>query len=341
MKPLLNTLYITRQGSYLHKEGQTLVVRLKDEILGRVPLHTIQQVVCFGNVLCSPFLLGFCAERGVGVSFHHEHGRFLCRVAGPATGNVLLRRAQYRQADDPDTTLSHARGFITGKLVNARVVLRRHLRDHGPDPELERVANTTRSLLHRVAQAPDLDTLRGNEGEAARRYFSVFERLIRVTGDDGFAFSGRSRRPPQDPVNALLSFLYALLKNDVESALEAFGLDPAVGFLHRDRPGRASLALDLMEELRPVLADRLVLSLINRRQVSPADFVTTESGAVRLLEAARKRVIAAYQNRKRDELRHPFLDTSVPLGQVPYLQAWILSRAIRGDLDAYAPFVWN
>lgn len=343
MKKHLNTLFVTTQGAYLSKEGETVVVRVEKETRLRVPIHTLGGIVCFGNVLCSPFLMGFCAERDVAVSFLSEYGRFLARVQGPVSGNVLLRREQYRRADDMDMAARIARSILTGKLANSRAVLRRAMRDHPEKIDGASVEEASRRLGHsleNIQSCPPLDTLRGIEGEAAHTYFSVFDHLI-VSQKDGFSFAERNRRPPLDRVNCLLSFIYTLLMHDVRSALETVGLDPAVGFLHRDRPGRPGLALDMMEEFRPFLADRLTLSLINLNQVQEKGFTQSESGAVLMGDETRKAVLVAYQKRKQDEIYHPFIDEKVTIGLLFHMQALLLARFLRGDLDGYPPFIWK
>lgn len=341
MKRHLNTLFVTAQGAWLAKEGEAVTVRADGETRLRVPIHLLDGIVCFGAVTVSPFLMAHCAEHGVGLSFLTEHGRFLARVEGPVSGNVLLRRTQYRWADDPARTAELARAFVTAKVANARAVLQRAARDH---PEragaLAAAVETLAGSLVELDRAHDVDSIRGLEGDAARTYFQVFDQLI-TSDDPAFRFDGRSRRPPKDAVNSLLSFVYTLLLHDVRSALESVGLDPQVGFLHRDRPGRPSLALDLMEELRPVLADRLVLSLINRRQIQAAGFTLAETGAVLMHDETRKTVLVTYQERKKMELRHPFLDERCTTGSIPHLQALLLARFLRGDLDAYPPFFWR
>jgi CRISPR-associated protein Cas1 len=343
MKKLLNTLFVTRQGASVVKEGENVLVREGEQILLRVPVHGLGGLVTFGQVWCSPQLLFLCAERGVGVSFLSENGRFLGRVSGPVCGNVLLRRQQYRWADAPERCASIARDMLTGKLANARQVLLRARRDHADKVDtgmLEQGAQRLADCLSRLAVAASPEELRGIEGEAANVYFSAFEALI-TAQDEAFRFAGRSRRPPLDPVNCLLSFLYTLLAHDACSALEGVGLDPAVGFLHRDRPGRASLALDLMEELRPVLADRVALSLMNLGQLRGRDFRREESGAVRLSDDARKQVLVAYQKRKQEEILHPFLRERVEIGLLCHVQALLLARHVRGDLDGYPAFLWR
>jgi CRISPR-associated protein Cas1 len=343
VKQLLNTLYVTTQGAYLARDGEAVAVRVEQETRLRVPIHTLTSVVCFGQVSCSPFLMGLCAERGVALSFLTEHGRFLARVQGPVSGNVLLRREQYRRAEWEERAVEVARSVVFGKVANCRTVVLRAAREK-PDAddvaELEHTARRLGSLLETVSRAGCLDEVRGHEGEAARVYFSVFDRLIAASKEE-FFFKGRSRRPPLDNMNALLSFVYTLLTHDVRAALESVGLDPAVGYLHCDRPGRPSLALDLVEELRPVLADRLALSLVNRRQVQGSGFGRTESGGVVMDEATRKEVLVAYQKRKQEELLHPFLEERIAFGLVPYVQATLLARFIRGDLDGYPVFLWK
>lgn len=339
MKRHLNTLYVTTPGSYLRKEGEAVLVETDGETRAHVPLHNLAAIVAFGNVLVSPYLLGACGKRGVGVAFLSHHGRFLARVEGPTSGNVLLRREQYRRADDLDDAAKLARSFLLGKLANTRVILLRSARDD--ETVAEAVEGCTARLklyIDQLQKEDSLDSLRGIEGSAAVEYFRIFGDLVRHQRAD-FPFPGRNRRPPRDPLNALLSFLYTLVRHDVSSAIEGVGLDPAVGFLHRDRPGRPSLALDLMEELRPWLADRLALTLINRRQVSAADFEASETGGVWLTEDGRKTVLVAYQNRKQDEIVHPFLEETTTVGLVPHLQALLLARHLRGDLDGYPPLL--
>ncbi|MDO9461711.1 MAG: type I-C CRISPR-associated endonuclease Cas1c [Alphaproteobacteria bacterium] len=344
MKKLLNTVYVTTRGASLRKDGENLVVEADGVERGRVPLHMLASVVLFGGIYVSPALMQACAAAGITFVLLDRIGRFQARIEGPVTGNVLLRRAQYRASDLPDEIV---RSIVLGKVSNQRAVLMRSLRDYGAEMSdtartgLTAATQRMAHILRRVSRGADsLDILRGAEGEAAALYFGVFNHLIR-SPDAEFRFIGRSRRPPLDPTNALLSFLYTLLTHDCRSAAESVGLDPAVGFLHRDRPGRPGLALDLMEELRPVLADRLVLSLINRRQLRARDFETQDSGAVFLTDEARKTVLTAWQERKKQERRHPFLEETAPLGLVPYLQAQLLARHLRGDLDAYPPWFWK
>jgi CRISPR-associated protein Cas1 len=341
MRRLLNTLYVTTQGAYLRKEGETVVVEVEKEIRLRLPLLNLGGIVCFGNVLCSPFLLGACAEAGIAVSFLTEYGRHLADVVGAPSGNVLLRRTQYRRADDPAASAALARAFVAGKIANTRHVLRRAAREGAADAAaVESAADTLAHRLRSLATATGLDTVRGIEGESAAAYFSVFGQLI-TQQREAFPFGDRSRRPPLDRVNALLSYFYTLLRFDAAAALTAHGLDPAVGFLHRDRPGRDSLALDLMEEFRAPLADRLALTLINRQQVQPPHFRIAETGAVLLTEDGRKEVLTAWQKRKQDEVEHTFLGEKIPVGLLLHAQALLLARHLRGDLDAYPPFDWR
>lgn len=343
MKHLLNTLYITTQNSYLHKENETIVIRVENEIKLRVPVHTLCGIICFGNVLISPHLMGFCMEKQIAVSFLSMNGYYLGKVIGRVHGNVLLRREQYRKADDEEQCCKIARNIIIGKIVNARAVLMRTIRDNPELKVLNTVSPTIKNLSHMIKYLKNetsVDNLRGKEGFAANCYFEVFDQCI-IAQKEEFCFEGRSRRPPLDPVNALLSFVYTLLVHDVTSALETVGLDPCVGFLHKDRPGRPSLALDMMEELRPYIADRLVLSLINRLQVKSNGFTTTETGAVIMDEKTRKIVITAYQERKQDEITHPFLKEKIQVGLIPYVQAMLLAKYIRNDIDGYPPFIWR
>jgi CRISPR-associated protein Cas1 len=324
-------------------EGETVVVEQEKQKVLQLPVHTIGGIVCFGNVLCSPFLLGFCAERDVTVSFLSEHGRFLASVQGPVRGNVLLRRQQYRMADDRNTVQKIAAQIVSGKLVNCRIVINRTIRDHPGKTDtsaLKDASTRINKIISRIPHTSGDDEVRGYEGQAAAEYFKVFNHLI-VEQKNDFLFSDRNRRPPLDEVNALLSFLYTLLVHDVRSALETVGLDPAVGFLHRDRPGRPGLALDIMEEFRPVIADRLALSLINRRQVGKNGFVKAANGAVIMNDTTRKTVLTEYQNRKQDELYHPYIEETVPIGMLFFIQANLMARHIRGDIDGYPPFFWR
>jgi CRISPR-associated protein Cas1 len=344
MKKLLNTVYVTSENASLRKDGENLVASVDGAERSRVPLHMLMSVVTFGSIAISPALIGACAQAGITIVLLDRNGRFQARIEGPVSGNVLLRRQQYRVSETP---VAIVRSILIGKIANQRAVLMRALRDYGeastPDAvqALRSAVERMAVILRRVEFADEeSDALRGSEGEAAQVYFSVFDRLIR-SDEPQMRWASRSRRPPLDPMNALLSFLYTLLTHDCRSAAEAVGLDPAVGFLHRDRPGRPSLALDLMEELRPVLADRLALSLVNRGQVKSRDFETRDGGAVMMRDDARKVVLAAWQERKKEERLHPFLEERAPIGLFPYLQAQMLARHLRGDLDGYPPLIWG
>lgn len=342
MRRLLNTLYVTTPDAYLAREGENILIRLDEEILFRVPSHNIEAIVYFGYPGASPSLLGLCADRGITVSFLNPNGKFLARMEGPQSGNVLLRRKQYRMADDENTIPVLAKYFITAKILNSRAVLQRGRRDH-PDKvgeDIERSIVLLANSARKVYESRSLDDIRGLEGEAAQRYFSEVDHLILEQKQD-FFMTARSRRPPLDNFNALLSFFYTLLVHECRAALETVGLDPAVGFLHRDRPGRPSLALDLMEELRPYLGDRMVLSLINRKQICNNDFVTKENGAVYVTPDTRKILLTIWQKRKQEEIIHPYLEEKIPLGLLPYTQALLLARYLRGDLDAYPAFIWK
>ena len=335
MKKLLNTLYITRPECYLHKERETVVIKHGDNKLGQFPMLALQNILCFGQVSVSPGLMAACLESGVGLSFFTEFGKFQAQVMGMPKGNVLLRRTQYRWADDEEKSVSVARLMIAAKVGNCRAVLMREQRNHGASDALAHAAEKMAALLENIRHARNVPQLMGLEGEAASVYFGVFNSLLR---SHGFEFSGRVRRPPGDPVNALLSFAYVLLASECASALAGVGLDPYVGLLHQDRPGRKSLALDLMEELRAPLADRFVLTLINRGQMKLDDFVTEASGAVRLKDDARKTFLTAYQERKKESLKHPYLEESIELGLLPHAQALLLARHLRGDMQYYTPF---
>ena len=343
MKQLLNTLYITTPDTYLSLEDSNVAVWQGEKRLGKFPLSILEGIVYFGYKGASPQLLGACAEQGIGFSFYSQNGRFRARIAGRAKGNVLLRKTQYRISEDQTRACEIAQCMVFGKISNARSVLERARRDHPLQVDVDAIVKQSNLLaryLFESTQTNDPDSLRGIEGSAARAYFAVFDELI-LANKDAFQFGERQRRPPRDPVNVMLSFAYTLLKNDCASAIEGAGLDSYVGFIHTDRPGRESLALDLMEELRPVFADRAVLTCINKRKITPKHFDYREDGSVLLNDAGRKIFIEAWQARKRDELRHPYLDKVIPWGLVPHVQSLLLARYIRGDLDGYPPFLWK
>lgn len=343
MRRLNNTLYITSPDRYLALEGETVVVLDKEKKMGQFPLHNLEGIVTYGYTGASPALMAACAEREISLSFMSASGRYLAGVRGKTRGNVLLRKQQYRLSDDEVKSLPYAKTFILGKLYNARWVIERTLRDHAlrvNTAALKAASGALWDSLQKIEGVTAIDSLRGIEGEAATRYFGVLDEMI-LQQKDSFVFDGRVKRSPTDNVNALLSFIYALLARDVEAALETVGLDPYVGFMHTDRPGRASLALDLMEELRAPLADRFVIGLINRRQVTDSGMIREESGAVRLNDDLRRDVLTAWQKRKQETLTHPYLDEKLEWGLIPYAQALLLARAIRGDLDGYPPFLWK
>jgi len=344
MKHHLNTLFVQTEHAWLRKKGRNLVVSVDREETLRVPVHTLGSIVCFGRVNASTPAMAMCAEEGVSLSFLSSSGRLRARVTGFTPGNVLLRRDQYRAADDEETSLRIAAPVVAAKIANSRATLLRAARDHGdPGGTLATACSKLAASAQTALRAPSLDPLRGTEGEAASLYFAVLDQLVTLPEPERGAFriTGRSRRPPRDPFNCLLSFLYALLAGDARSACEAAGLDPAVGFLHRDRPGRPSLALDLMEELRSYLCDRLALSLINRRQIAPGDFDAIDGGAYRLTDHSRRTVLTAYQKRKQETVTHPYLREKTTLGLLVHLQARLLSRTLRGELDVYPAFIWR
>jgi CRISP-associated protein Cas1 len=337
----LNTLYVITRGASLHRDHLTVQVKVERQIRLAVPIHQLESVAVFGGVHVTPAVMALCAERGVAVSFHSESGRLMCRVDAPCSGNVLVRREQYRRADLPERRADIARCVVAGKVHNARNLLLRGGREADAADQQATLAAACARLadtLPALATATDVDVIRGHEGDAARVYFESFPALVRQNRET-FIPNGRSRRPPLDPMNALLSFLYSLLVTDCTAAAVAAGLDPSVGFLHVDRPGRPGFALDLMEEFRPLLADRLALALVNRQQVKPTGFVTREGGAVQMDEATRRAVLAAYQQRKREEVTHPLLDQKTPVGRLPFLQARVMARHLRGDLPSYVPCV--
>jgi CRISPR-associated protein Cas1 len=344
VKQHLNTLFVQTDGAWLKRDGQTVAVEVDGAVRMRVPIHTIGGVACFGRVNATTPLLTLCAENDVAVSFLTEYGRLQARVIGFTKGNVLLRRDQYRAADTEAKSLAIAGPMVAAKIANARTTLLRAVRDHGdPDGQIAIASRRMAANAEAALRAKSLDDLRGSEGEAASDYFGVLDRLVTLNSPDrdAFRFSTRSRRPPRDPFNCLLSFLYAMLAHDARLACESCGLDPAVGFLHRDRPGRPPLALDLMEELRSFLCDRLVLSLINRRQIQPSAFESIEGGAVRLTDSSRRIVLSAYQRRKQEEITHPYLGEPSTVGLLVHLQARLLSRVLRGELNMYPAFVWK
>jgi len=342
MYQIQNTLYVMTPQAYAHLDNTTIRIEVERETRLRVPLHHIGSLVCFGNVLVSPALMHRLADEGKSLVLLDNSGRFKARLEGPVSGNILLRQAQHRAAGDPDLTLRIARALIAGKLRNSRSVIQRGAReaaDPGEAEALTRTADDLAASLRAVPAAPDLDTLRGVEGEAARGYFAALNRIVKPQARGSFALDGRTRRPPRDRFNALLSFLYAMLMNDCRSGLEAVGLDPQLGFLHAVRPGRAALALDLQEEFRSVLADRFALTLINRGQLTARDFDEREGGAVMLNETGRRALVTAWQERKQEEITHPTLETKVPIATLPFIQARILARTLRGDLDGYLPYL--
>lgn len=343
MKKLLNTLFVTTEDAYLSLDGENVVVSREKKEISRFPLHTLSDIIAFTYSGASPALMGGCAERGVGLTFCSPSGKFLARAVGKSGGNVLLRRMQYRVADDPSQSCRIARNMIFGKLYNSRWSIERTKRDHAMRVDAEKLRKSIdklKELCPTALEETSLESLRGTEGLGAKAYFGAFDEMI-LQNKEQFFFVERNRRPPLDNVNAMLSFAYSLLGGTCAGALESVGLDSYVGFMHRDRPGRVSLALDLMEELRPCFADRFVLSVINNRIISPSDFATTDSGAVLLTDSGRRRFLQAWQERKRDMITHPYLKEKMPWGLVPYVQALLLARYLREDLDEYPPFLWK
>ncbi|MDO4640090.1 MAG: type I-C CRISPR-associated endonuclease Cas1c [Neisseria sp.] len=335
MRKLQNTLYITTQGSYLHKERETLVVEQERKKVAQLPIHAIGHIFCFGNVLVSPFLMGFCGENNVNLAFFTENGRYLGRLQGRQSGNVLLRRAQYKRSETNPVPI--ARNIIAAKIQASKRVLQRQIRNHGENDEIQVAIHALNAGLKQLERAQSIDVVRGIEGDAAARYFAVFQHLI--AEKSGFVFAGRNRRPPRDEVNALLSFLYSILGKEISGALQGVGLDPQVGFLHADRSGRDSLAQDILEEFRAWWVDRMVLSLINRGQIKPQDFIREASGAVMLKPEARKLLFQTLQTKKQEKITHPFLLEEVEIGLLPYVQSMLLARHLRGDLAEYPPFL--
>ena len=343
MRKLLNTLYVTLPEAYLARDGENVLIKIENEVKFRVPIHNLEGIVCFGFAGASPGLMHLCCERGVALSFLTEYGKFMGRVTGRVSGNILLRRNQYRWTENNVISLRMARRFILAKIINGKAVLHRAVRDHPQTVDTELLTDVMRSLAilaKQLDKAKDLHILRGIEGQAAHLYFGAFNQLI-LNQKEYFTLTDRNRRPPLDRINALLSFLYTLLTHEVVAALESIGLDPQAGFLHRDRPGRPSLALDIMEELRPHFADRLAVTLVNRNQISSGGFVIKENGAVLMDDKTRKEVLLAWQKRKQEELIHPYLEERVSFGLVPYIQAMLLARHVRGDLEDYPPFFWK
>lgn len=343
MRKLLNTLYVMTESCYLTLDGENIVIQDGEKTLGRFPLHTLENIICFTYKGASPALMGACAERKIGMSFFSQRGKFLARVVGKEYGNVLLRKEQYRISDDDDKSLSYAKNMIIGKVFNSRWSIERTLRDHAYRVDAERlkqISNTLYDTLPKIDSTLGMDELRGIEGKAAEQYFSVFNDMILNQKED-FEFVTRNRRPPLDNINAILSFAYTVLAGDCANALSSVGLDPYVGFMHGDRPGRTSLALDLMEELRPVLADRFVLTLINTKAIQAIHFEKQKDNATFLNDDGRKNFFNAWQNHKKETITHPYLKEKVEWGLVPYVQALLLARTIRGDIDEYPPFLWK
>ena len=342
MYTVLNTLYVMTPQAYAHLENATVRIDVEREKRLQVPLHHLAGLVAFGNVMVSPALMHRLADEGKSLVLLDEHGRFKARMEGPVSGNILLRQAQHRAAADGGTALELARACVAGKLRNSRTTLLRGARE-AADPEeaarLGRAADNLSASLRTAVDAASLDELRGVEGEAARGYFSAVNLVVKPQARPAFSLDGRTRRPPLDRFNALISFLYSMLMNDCRSALETVGLDPQLGFLHAVRPGRAALALDLQEEFRSVLADRLALTLINRGQLDAGDFEFREGGAVSLNEKSRRTVVTAWQERKQEEVTHPLLETKLPIGLLPLIQARILARTLRGEMEGYLPYL--
>lgn len=338
MKKLLNTLYVTTPESYLSKDGLNVVISVKQQEVFRIPIVNIEQIVTFGYMGASPGLMKLCADNGVSLTFLSPNGRYIGRFQGPVTGNVLLRTRQYRQASDLNYSLSLARIFIAAKINNYRQILLRHLRDYGNDADIEKAERKLKSCKGLALKSTSSEELRGHEGDAASAYFSVFAHLLRTT-DPVFKFNGRNRRPPRNAVNCMLSYVYTLIANDCTAALESVGLDPYVGLFHTLRPGRASLSLDIMEEMRAYLGDRLVLSLINRRQINSRDFILQGDDTVTTTDEGRKIILQAWQQRKKEIITHPFLNEKIKIGLLPYVQSQLLARSIRDGIEIYPPFL--
>lgn len=343
MRHLLNTLYVMTEDTYLANEGENVTILKDKEIIARYPLHGLDSIIVFNYKGVSPALMGMCVEKQINLCFMTPGGQFLARITGKSFGNVLLRKKQYRLAEGSEEALQISKNMLVGKLYNARWILLRTVRDHALVVDIEKIRKTTNRIqisIKQIESATEHDQLRGIEGDAASEYFGVFNEMI-LNPDEAFVFHGRSRRPPLDCVNAMMSFAYTLLANNCASALESVGLDSYVGFMHTDKPGRMSLALDLMEELRPVIADRFVLYCINNRVVNASMFENSESGGVFLNEKGRKTFLKTWQERKKETLTHPFLKEKTTWGLVPYLQALLLARYLRGDTDQYPPFLWK
>ena len=344
MKRLLNSLFVMTQGTWLSQKGENIIVHKTKDESKALPVHLFDSILCFGQVNITPQLMALCCRHGVAISFFTATGQFLASVNGPVSGNVLLRKEQYRISDDQARSAHIVRSLLAAKINNSRIVLQRFLRDH---PQSETIYRKFREnmvqlegYLEQLKSTPEIDTMRGIEGICAKLYFDLFDDLI-LHQKNEFFFKGRNRRPPTDCVNALLSFVYTILTHDIRSALEGVGLDPAVGFLHQDRPGRASLALDMVEEFRTWFADRFVLSLINLKQVNVDGFIQSESGAVIMGEDTRKTILAEWQSRKQDEVVHPYTGEKLQIGQLPHMQAMLLARHVRGDLKEYPPYIWK
>lgn len=340
MKKLLNTMYILTPGSYVHVRNQNIVVEIKNEEKVSIPAHNIEAIICFGQSIVSTTLIGFCGEKGISLVFLSENGKFLGRVCGPVSGNVLLRKKQYESINNTEFSTQTVRNILYGKIRNAKVVLMRNARNADLDEKrsaLKAAADKLSDIAKKLQDVNDIDVMRGLEGAAATIYFSQFDNML---DSKEFVFGVRSRRPPKNEVNAALSFVYMLLTRETQSALETIGLDPAAGYLHVLRPGRPSFALDLMEELRAPLCDRFVLSLFHKGQLQMKDF-STDSEAVYLNDNGRKKILNAWQNRKKETIRHPFLNENIEIGMIPYSQAMLFARVLRGDLDEYPPYCWR
>lgn len=341
MRKLLNTLYITDELCYLSKDGENIVIKKDDKEIKRLPIHILEGIICFNYNGVSPGTMRLCNENNISITFLTPTGRLCGRFTGKTNGNVYLRRTQYRYADNEEISLKLAKQFITGKMINSRKVLKRLIRDHGEKVDVNKINSVSEDLLSKIKNIETIqnkDSLRGIEGEGARKYFNCFDEMILQQKED-FYFNGRNKRPPMDNVNALLSYLYSILTYEIQSALESVGLDSYVGFFHTDRPGRASLALDMIEELRSYMVDRFVITMINKKQITKGNFIKKENGSVIMDDDGRKIILTAWQDRKREEIIHPFLKEKIMIGLIPYVQAQLLARYIRGDLDEYPPYL--